>query len=670
MPLIRRLGVLAALLVTAAAWSGTALAAGEPANTALPTIDGRPQPGQTLAADRGLWTGSPTSYAFQWQRCHGGNGCLDIPGATASTYLISAADGGDTFDVVVTATNGAGDGKATSKPSYVVTTFSLYTPHFVVHYVTDPLAAGAITETQAGDVGALAERAYAAEVADGYPPPVADGTAGGDSRTDIYVADIDAVGVLGYAYPETASAQFSGYIVLNGADPLDSLTQHTIAHELFHLVQFGIWLPSSLTDHWLLEGSAEWMGYRVDGFKGGLDLGNWDMALDCRDPVLGNGKCDLIDDYKNNGYSRWPFFEFLAERWGADFTRSVFAQGGAAGGTAVNALSNAIAAKGSSLGDVFTDWTVANMTGGYTVAALQNVPVPAYATMSTGTLASLNAKTKQGAPLLTSGQPAPVKVSVNHFSARYVAIRPGDASLPDGPCYKATLDLSVALPSGVAARPYFWWSQKGPDGTNLQSAQALSVSGNTASISLPWDTCDWGGTQGYLSLPNPTANLDAQDFTITGTLTVDRSTQATSTPPPDPVSTYGPTTDVSGTGDVPRIQVFGPQLIRLSSASRVLRLIVSSSDSGALNASLGSLALGSAKLRAGSNDVRFALPPAAVGSLRKTAAVANSLTLTPVSASGAAGASVVRRVTFSPAAKPKPKAKHHAPKPHAQKRKA
>lgn len=657
----RLLALLPVLAAAAAAWSSPALAAGEPTNTEPPSLTGRPQVGATLTADRGTWTGA-TSYAYQWERCDWqGAGCQDIAGATALTYLVSSADVGGTLVFAVTASNLNGSTLLESDPSSVITAFSLGTTHFVVHYGSDPAGGAPITQTQAGDVGALAERAYTAELADGYPAPLSDGTKGGDSRIDIYILAIAEAGVLGYAMPETAAAQTSGYVVLNGAQPAEALTEHAIAHELFHLIQFGIWLPAPAGDAWLLEGSAEWMGFRADGFAGGFDLGDWDMSLDCRDAFL-TYQCDLLDDYKNGGYSRWPFFEYVAERWGNDFTKSIFQQGAAGPGiSATTAVANAIAAKGSSLSDTFNDWTTANLTGAYSVEALQTVLPPTYGTaISTGTVASLNAKTAKGAPTVTTGAVGPVTVAINHLSARYLAIRRGNATLPDGPCYKATLSLSVAMPSGIGARPAFWWSQKNPDGTK-QPAQPLAVNGDTATISLPWDTCDWGGSQGYLALPNPSLTRDAQDYKVTGTISIDRSAEATATAPPDPVKIPGTAVDANPE-DVPRIDVFGPQLIRLSTTSRVLRLIVSANDSGNLRAALGSLVLGSAKLRAGSNDVRFTLPERALRSLRTTSAAASTLTLTPLSPAGAAGKAVVRRVRVDktvskPKPKPKPKAK-------------
>jgi hypothetical protein len=648
---MRRLVVLAGFLALAAAWSGPALAAGAPVNVEPPVIVGRPDVGSTLTASAGTWTGSP-GFTFQWQRCAPGLACVDIPGAIGRSYVVGVGDGGSTLQVVVTATDAGGETEAKSDPYFVVPTYTLSTPHFLVHYET--VNGAAITETQAGDIGAMAERAYAAELADGYPPPLSDGLLGTDGRIDIYIADIAEPGVLAYSIPDLPlGAQDHGWIVLNGSNPAIAFSQHSIAHELFHLIQFGLWLPSSVSDAWLFEASAEWMGFKVDGFQVGTpNLGAWDMALDCKDP-LGGVKCDLADGYRQNGYSRWSFFEYLSERWGPGFVRDVLARGPAAG-SAVAALSDAIAAKGSTLSDVFTDWTVANLTGGYAVEALHVLP-PAYGQpVATGSLASLNAQTAKGSALVTTGAIPPTTVAVNHLSARFVALRRG-AALADTPCFAATLSLSVALPSGVGARPYLWWTQKKADGTNLQAAQPLAISGDTATITVPWDTCDWGATQAYLALPNPSTTLDAQDFRVTGTISIDRHTEATATPPPDPVSVHGQTYDAADASPAPRIEVYGPQLLRLAPGANALRLIVSSSGSGELQAALGSLSLGSARLRAGSNDVRFRLPASVFASARRTSAASSMLTLTPRSTSGATGTRVVRRVALPrPAAKPKP----------------
>ena len=90
-----------------------------PNNTILPQVLGTTQDGETLSVDLGAWTGtSPLDYDYQWRRCDvAGANCVDIPGATNSTYDLTATDVGHTIRIELTATNGAGADTATSPPS-------------------------------------------------------------------------------------------------------------------------------------------------------------------------------------------------------------------------------------------------------------------------------------------------------------------------------------------------------------------------------------------------------------------------------------------------------------------------------------------------------------------------------------------------------------------------
>ncbi len=94
-----------------------------PANTALPTITGSAQDGQTLTSTTGTWNGTtPLTYGRQWRRCDAtGAACNDIAGAGGTAYAATSADIGATIRVVVTATNGAGSAAATSAATSVVT---------------------------------------------------------------------------------------------------------------------------------------------------------------------------------------------------------------------------------------------------------------------------------------------------------------------------------------------------------------------------------------------------------------------------------------------------------------------------------------------------------------------------------------------------------------------
>src|SRR6267154_642829 len=124
MNLIKRFAVFAGALAAAASvlvGIGSAVAAAAPANTSLPSISGSARDGSLLTASHGSWTGSPTSYAYQWQRCDAqGGSCADIGGATSDHYTVQTADVAHRLRVQVTATNSSGSGVAVSRPTGVV----------------------------------------------------------------------------------------------------------------------------------------------------------------------------------------------------------------------------------------------------------------------------------------------------------------------------------------------------------------------------------------------------------------------------------------------------------------------------------------------------------------------------------------------------------------------
>jgi len=550
----------------------------------------------------------------------------------------------------------------------VVLPHVLDSQNFRVHYQSDHQAfpTWAITQTQAGDIAARAERALTAETADGYPSPLSDGALGGDGRIDIYVEDFTSliktwITPTGFAKRDFDTPTTSGFIELAGNLQEDAFTQHVIAHEVFNLVQLSMWRPTALSDYWLFVASAEWMGFRVDRYPAPAGLGPPDMSLDCRDPLGPDGAidtnptsnmCDLTADYLGNGDSRWPFFEYLSEKYGVGFLKDVLAQGLAGAPTATAALANALWAKGTTLAAAYNAWQLAQLTSSYSVAALQTVKPKRYgATIFTG-VATTDKLFPGVAP---NGNVTSLTVAVNHLSTRFLQFTRGPAlgGTTTTPCWKATLDLTVTFPANTLSQPIFYWD--GPDAL----ATPLSVNGGIASASLPWDTCTWESGEGFLSLPNasnpvpPSGIVDAADFVVTAKLTVDPSHQVTSilpSVPPPPVATTSPVVPVSSVDIAPTIEVFGPQLLTLSATASQIRLIVNSSGQGLVSATLGSLALGTANLRAGNNDLRFTVPKGTLATVRRSAAAANVLTLTPTSANGAAtGLAVTRTISVTPA---------------------
>src|SRR5438874_1715966 len=101
-----------------------------PKNTAPPTISGTAKVGQQLSADPGSWSGNPTSFAYQWQRCDADVAiCSNIVGATSQTYGIPTGDLGYRLRVRVTARNPKGSDTATSAITATVAPAATITNH-------------------------------------------------------------------------------------------------------------------------------------------------------------------------------------------------------------------------------------------------------------------------------------------------------------------------------------------------------------------------------------------------------------------------------------------------------------------------------------------------------------------------------------------------------------
>jgi hypothetical protein len=105
-----------------------------PTNTVEPQISGKPVVDGTLTATRGQWTGSPTSYGFQWARCpsSGSAGdasdCAALGGATTRAYVPGKGDVGHRLRVLVTATNADGAKTVASNATGVVKDSTTTTP--------------------------------------------------------------------------------------------------------------------------------------------------------------------------------------------------------------------------------------------------------------------------------------------------------------------------------------------------------------------------------------------------------------------------------------------------------------------------------------------------------------------------------------------------------------
>jgi hypothetical protein len=510
---------------------------------------------------------------------------------------------------------------------------TLSSEHFTLHYNSDDHSLTCptmfVTQEQAGDTLGMAERAYALYTSWGYSPPIPD--AGGgllDISVDQFNVAPDtciAFGSIDPSVPRETDGSLSRWdALINPVAPLGAgeihldsikgLSYHTIAHEVFHLFQGGI---TTGADHWLEEGSAEWAAVRAEGAIGGVEV-NSDRTLDCVGAECGD------TEYDKNGYPGWMLFEYLAERYGDAKVKQVWDNLAATPMSGTKALASALP---TSLGDFFNDYTTARLNGNFTSPVLAGVLPPAQTTVALGASS-------------TSFSITPI--AVNHLAVRYVDLAHG-ADTDTGPCYVASLKLNVTIPANVVSKPYYYANTLG------SAPQALAVSGSTASITVPWDTCG-ASPHAYLSLPNDWndadqagAPMDGREFVVSGTLTVDKSKPASAASPPPGVKVIGPVVQAPTTDPAPDMTVYAPELLRVSAKTHVLRFVVFSSGAGGLRAVLGSSWNGSANLHAGGNDIRFVLPTQLLKRLRKTSAE-NTLSLTSYSPGGAKGETVTRRV--------------------------
>jgi hypothetical protein len=83
----------------------------KPRNLVAPSIIGSGVTGSPLTTDNGSWSGSPTSYTYQWQISNdGSNNWVNIEGATANSYSPSNLNINKFIRVVVIAQNSNGFG--------------------------------------------------------------------------------------------------------------------------------------------------------------------------------------------------------------------------------------------------------------------------------------------------------------------------------------------------------------------------------------------------------------------------------------------------------------------------------------------------------------------------------------------------------------------------------
>ena len=100
------------------------VALGDFTNTAPVSITGTAKVGELLTRSAASWTPGPDARTYQWRRCdNAGANCADIGGETGNTYVLAAADLGQSIRVVETASKTAyNNANSTSTQTGVVAT--------------------------------------------------------------------------------------------------------------------------------------------------------------------------------------------------------------------------------------------------------------------------------------------------------------------------------------------------------------------------------------------------------------------------------------------------------------------------------------------------------------------------------------------------------------------
>jgi hypothetical protein len=249
-----------------------------------------------------------------------------------------------------------------------------------------------------------------------FRSPPSDRRRGGDSRFDVYLADLGSRGLFGYCTPErrVRGERFaaSSYCVLDddfsrrqfGVRPLASL-RVTAAHEFFHAIQFGY---DFREDPWLIESTATWIeetfADRVDDNRRYLKYGT------VRRPSV------PLDDFSNERYAHygaWAWWEYVTDRYGDGLVRGVWRQADAVGDapdrSSIGALKRVLA-RHQGLPRTLTSYAVANLSPADTYPEGSSWPT---------------ARVARTAVMRRSRTNEAARVRIDHLAARHVAFVPG-----------------------------------------------------------------------------------------------------------------------------------------------------------------------------------------------------------------------------------------------------
>lgn len=280
----------------------------------------------------------------------------------------------------------------------------------------------------------------------GYRSPKPD-SAGPDTRLDVYLSDVGAIGAYGFCLPEPTVDQSSwdaaGYCEVDndfsaeqfGVAAGVATLQATAAHEFFHVVQYAY---DYTEDKWLMEGTAAWVEDVVyDDINDNYQyLGSSALAI----PHI---PMDLASQEYGTAYGSWLFWRFVTEYFQSDTTqdpsiiRKVWERADGAPGApddySLLAVDNVLRGRSTNFRNVFADFTALN-----NFADLWYEEGPAYVA-EVGEPPFLGRVLTAGRPRMSAGR------RLDHLTSFNVWLRPGRGLLRT-----SKLRLAFDLPRRVA----------------------------------------------------------------------------------------------------------------------------------------------------------------------------------------------------------------------------
>ena len=123
-----------------------------PTSTDAPAVSGAAAANQTLEVSQGSWTGSPTSFSYEWMRSTTAAGTyLPIANATSSTYFLTSSDTDYFIRATVTASNSGGSTAVqTAATAQVMATLPVPSNRSVPVVSNSPVVGNSLSAT-AGD---------------------------------------------------------------------------------------------------------------------------------------------------------------------------------------------------------------------------------------------------------------------------------------------------------------------------------------------------------------------------------------------------------------------------------------------------------------------------------------------------------------------------------------